>query len=94
MMVQILQGSAALRVCVQGVSVEQFQAASLSRGRFAGFVSEHGACVRDEEMEKEAGRQTDRQRGWRDNGQRAIATVIDQGLRRTVATTTKRRGNV
>jgi len=50
-MVQILQGSAALRVCVQGVSVEQFQAASLSRGRFAGFVSEHGACVRDEEME-------------------------------------------
>jgi hypothetical protein len=54
-MVQILQGSAALRVCVQGVSVEQFQAASLSRGRFAGFVSEHGACVRDEEMEKKLG---------------------------------------
>lgn len=54
---------------VQGVSVEQFEVASLFCGRFAGFVSEHGAstCVRfagrlrivdDEEMERLEDRQT------------------------------------
>jgi hypothetical protein len=70
---------------VQGVSVEQFEVASLFCGRFAGFVSEHGdrACVRfcsqaekvdDEEIERLV---EDRQRGWRDNnGQRAFATVM------------------
>ena len=64
--------------------MEQFEVASLFCGRFAGFVSEHGACacvrfcsqaekVDDEEIERLV---EDRQRGWRDNnGQRAIATV-------------------
>jgi hypothetical protein len=51
------------------MSVEQFEVASLFCGRFAGFVSEHGAstCVRfagrlgivdDEEMERLEDRQT------------------------------------